>query len=69
MIYATDPQGNVHASKDYQRHLAGDYAPNFPKPKAVANNNLFDWGSSSSREPFDSKKFWDAQAEQKMNKN
>jgi hypothetical protein len=51
-----------------QRHLAGDYAPNFPKPKAVAGGGLFDWGAPASKEPFDSKKFWEEQAANKPTK-
>lgn len=46
---------------ELQRHMAGDYAPNFPKPKPVAACGFFGCGSAPSDEPLDSKKFWQAQ--------
>jgi hypothetical protein len=64
--YCTDRK-SAEIKVNLQRHLAGDFAPNFPKPKAVAGNTLFDWGSPpSSNEPFDPKKFWDAQEQAKV---
>ena len=43
---------------DLERHLAGDYAPNLPKPKNIASCGF--WGcKSSSDEKFNDKKFWD----------
>jgi len=47
---------------DLNRHLAGDYAPNLPKPKVATCGALFDPCSSGTPdEPFDSKKFWTKQ--------
>jgi hypothetical protein len=63
--YCSDRK-SAEIKANLQRHLAGDYAPNFPKTKAVAGNGLFDWGSPSSNEPFDSKKFWQSQADSKV---
>ena len=54
--YCSDKKG-VEIKQELARHLAGDYAPNFPKPKLVADCGLFGC-SAPSDEPFDSKKFW-----------
>jgi hypothetical protein len=57
--YCTDRKG-AEIKADLQRHLAGDFTPNLPKPKPVTG--LFDWVSSTpSDEPFDQKKFWEKQ--------
>ena len=41
-----------------ERHLAGDYTPNLPKPKQIASCGF--WGCTSSSDvPLNSKKFWD----------
>ena len=54
--YCSDKKG-AEIKQELARHLAGDYAPNFPKPKVVADCGIF--GSTAAPdEPFDSKKFW-----------
>jgi len=55
--YCSDKKG-AEIKQELARHLAGDYAPNFPKPKVVADCGIFGCSSSVSDEPFDSKKFW-----------
>jgi hypothetical protein len=55
--YCSDKKG-VEIKQELARHLSGDYTPNFPKPKVVADCGIFGCGSSVSDEPFDSKKFW-----------
>jgi hypothetical protein len=53
---------------DLQRQLAGDFSPNFPKPKIVAGGGWFDFGSGPRSEPFDSKKFFEQQDQNKGSK-
>jgi len=55
--YCTDRK-SLDIKADLQRHLAGDYTPNLPKPKQVANCGFFGCGVDTSTEPLDSKKFW-----------
>jgi hypothetical protein len=51
---------------DLERHLAGDYTPNLPKPKHVASCGF--WGcQSSGDEPFSTKKFWTEQEKNPRN--
>jgi len=54
--YCNDRKG-LEIKVDLERHLAGDYTPNLPKPKPIASCGF--WGcQSSSDEPFSTKKFW-----------
>ncbi len=55
--YCTSSKG-LEIKADLQRYLAGDYTPNLPKAKQVANCGFFGCGVQMSDEPFDSKKFW-----------
>ena len=55
--YCTDQKG-AEIKQELARHLTGDYAPNFPKPKVVADCGFFGCNANASDEPFDSKKFW-----------
>ena len=55
--YCTDKKGGEIKS-ELQRHLAGDYKPNLPKPKVVEACGFFGCGAPQSDEPFDSKTFW-----------
>jgi hypothetical protein len=55
--YCSDKKG-AEIKQELARHLAGDYTPNFPKPKVVADCGFFGCGPAVSDEPFDSKKFW-----------
>jgi hypothetical protein len=57
--YCSDKKG-LEIKTDLQRYLAGDYTPNLPKPKQVANCGFFGCGvdTTASNDPFDSKKFW-----------
>jgi len=54
--YCSERKG-AEIKQELSRHLAGDFTPNFPKPKVVADCGLFGC-SAPSEEPFDSKKFW-----------
>jgi hypothetical protein len=54
--YCSDRKG-AEIKQELARHLSGDYAPNFPKPKVVADCGIFGC-QAASEEPFDSKKFW-----------
>lgn len=54
--YCSDKKG-AEIKADLQRHLVGDYAPNFPKPKEVATCGFFGCKSPHD-EKFDSGKFW-----------
>ena len=54
--YCSDRKG-LEIKADLERHLAGDYTPNLPKPKPIASCGF--WGcTSSGDEPFSSNKFW-----------
>ena len=55
--YCSDRKGQ-DIKADLQRHLAGDYSANLPKPKAAVSCGFFGCPESVSDEPFDSKKFW-----------
>jgi hypothetical protein len=58
--YCSERKG-AEIKAELERHLAGDYTPNLPKPKPVASCGF--WGCQSSQdEQFSSKKFWDEQA-------
>jgi hypothetical protein len=46
---------------DLQRHMAGDYAPNLPKPKVDQSCGFFGCNVSSTDENFNSKDFWKKQ--------
>jgi hypothetical protein len=55
--YCTDSKG-LEIKANLERHLAGDYTPNLPKPKHIASCGF--WGCTSSSDvPLNSKKFWD----------
>jgi hypothetical protein len=54
--YCSERKG-VDIKQELARHLSGDYTPNFPKPKVVADCGIFGC-TAASDEPFDSKKFW-----------
>ena len=54
--YCSERKG-AEIKQELSRHLAGDFAPNFPKPKVVADCGLFGC-TAAPEEPFDSKKFW-----------
>jgi hypothetical protein len=58
--YCTDAK-SADIKKDLTRHLAGDFRPNFPKPKVVESCGFFGCGSSSD-EKFSSDKFFENQA-------
>ena len=57
--YCTDRKG-LDIKADLQRHLAGDYTPNLPTPKATVNCGFFGCPEAISDKPFDSKDFWAA---------
>ena len=54
--YCTDKKG-AEIKADLQRHLKGDFTPNFPKPKVVESCGFF--GCAPPPEKFDSKTFWE----------
>lgn len=58
--YCSDKKG-IEIKADLQRHLAGDFTPNFPKPKVAESCGFFGCGSGASDEPFSSKDFWKKQ--------
>jgi hypothetical protein len=59
--YCTERRG-ADIKADLQRHLAGDFTPNLPKPTADASCGLFGCATSSDPDkPFDSKDFWKKQ--------
>ena len=57
--YCSDAK-SADIKKDLNRHLAGDFAPNFPKAKAVESCGFFGCGGSSS-ESWSAEKFWEEQ--------
>ena len=59
--YCTDKKG-ADIKADLQRHLAGDFSPNLPRP-VVESCGFFGCSSSSASadKPFDSKDFWKKQ--------
>ena len=65
--YCTDKKG-VEIKAELQRHLAGDYTPNLPKPKVVESCGFFGCGAPQSDEPFDSKKFWQQKDKENVRK-
>jgi hypothetical protein len=60
--YCTDRKG-ADIKADLQRHLAGDFRPNLPRPSADTNCGFFGCApsASSADKPFDSKDFWKKQ--------
>jgi hypothetical protein len=58
--YCTDKKGS-EIKVDLQRHLAGDFTPNLPKPKPVDPCGFFGCSASSSAtdEKLDAKKLFD----------
>jgi hypothetical protein len=56
--YCTDKKG-AEIKADLQRHLKGDFTPNFPKPKVVESCGFFGCAPPPSDEKFDNKKFWE----------
>lgn len=57
--YCSERKG-LEIKVDLERHLAGDYTPNLPKPKVIASCGFFGCQSSQD-EQFSSKKFWNEQ--------
>lgn len=64
--YCTDRKG-TEIKADLQRHLAGDFAPNFPKAKVVESCGFFGCPQAKSEEKFDAKRLFD-DLERKANK-
>jgi hypothetical protein len=56
--YCSDGK-SAEIKKDLTRHLAGDFTPNFPKPKVVASCGLF--GCGGDEKPWTADKFWQEQ--------
>jgi hypothetical protein len=48
---------------DLERHLAGDYTPNLPKPKIVATCGFLGCATAPDQ-PFNTKKFWSDQSKE-----
>jgi hypothetical protein len=55
--YCSERKG-LDIKADLQRHLAGDYTPNLPKPKPVASCGFWGCAESVSDKPFSSTDFW-----------
>jgi hypothetical protein len=51
---------SAEIKKDLNRHLAGDFAPNFPKAKVVESCGFFGCGDGSSQQ-WTPDKFWEEQ--------
>lgn len=60
--YCTEKKG-AEIKAHLERHLAGDYAANFPKPKVAESCGFFGCGgdTSTSDDPFSAKDFWKKQ--------
>ncbi|MGD9511833.1 MAG: hypothetical protein AB7X49_25175 [Geminicoccaceae bacterium] len=58
--FCTDSK-STKIKEDLQRHLAGNYTPDLPKPKVVASGGLFDTDGQISEKPFEGKDFWQKQ--------
>jgi hypothetical protein len=58
--YCTDRK-SAEIKTDLQRHLAGDYAAQFPPPKVVASCGFFGCSATPSDQPFSSTDFWKKQ--------
>jgi hypothetical protein len=66
--YCTDRK-SADIKGDLNRHLAGDYTPNLPKPKVASCGGLFDaCVSGASEDPFDTTKFWRKQDLETVNR-
>lgn len=65
--YCTDKKGG-EIKADLQRHLAGDYTPNLPKPKVAESCGFLGCPTAASDEPFDSKKFWQQKDKENIKK-
>jgi hypothetical protein len=55
--YCSDRKG-LDIKADLQRHLAGDYTPNLPAPKAAVKCGFFGCPESVPDKPFSSGDFW-----------
>jgi hypothetical protein len=60
--YCSDRKA-LEIKADLERHLAGDYTPNLPKPKAVASCGFLGCAQGPD-ENFTSQKFWAEKAKQ-----
>ena len=58
--YCTDAK-SADIKKDLARHLAGDFKPDFPKPKVAESCGFFGCGGGSTGEKFSAEKFWEDQ--------
>ncbi len=56
--YCTDRQSGA-IKADLSRHLAGDYAPNFPADRALAQKTLWEqFAGNEAADKFDNRKIW-----------
>lgn len=56
--YCTDRRSN-EIKADLQRHLAGNYEPNFPEDRKIAQGNIFTTANDTTDQgKFDSKTIW-----------
>jgi hypothetical protein len=56
--YCTDRQSGA-IKADLTRHLAGDYAPNFPADRALAQKTLWEqFAGNEAADKFDNRKIW-----------
>jgi hypothetical protein len=56
--YCSDKKG-ADIKAELARHLKGDFAPNFPKPKVVESCGFFGCGSGEPEQKLESKTFWE----------
>ena len=57
--YCSDSK-SAEIKKDLTRHLAGDFTPNFPKPKVVESCGFFGCGDGATK-PWTTDQFWEEQ--------
>ena len=62
--YCADSK-SAEIKANLQRHLAGDFTPNFPKAKVAESCGFFGCGATSS-EPWDSKQWWEDQSKKRQ---
>ncbi|MBO0766755.1 MAG: hypothetical protein J2P50_19485, partial [Hyphomicrobiaceae bacterium] len=55
--YCTDGK-SAEIKRDLTRHLAGDFAASFPKPKVAESSCMLFCGADTSDQAWDAKKFW-----------
>jgi hypothetical protein len=63
--YCSDKKG-TEIKANLQRHLAGDFTPDFPKAKKVESCGFFGCAGSGSSEKWDSEQWWKEEEKKRM---